>query len=227
MKTLKESIITSTEKKVKGVGDVIDSEVIRDKLVNSGWYFFGFNDNKHGDIFNIYKKNGKWTVDVKGPMTCYGTPDGDITDGTFRFGTIDGTFRITHVPASTKLCQVKSLKNCPTEVKGSFEIWSSEYLKDLKDCPKHVHDSVIIYETPIKTLKHFPIWIGRNVLIVKNKNLKGVDDTKFCKIMGTSIEFEKNGFVSTERTYKELNWEFPYGFRGFRYDRNTSAPEFN
>lgn len=226
MKTLYESILISTEKKVKGVGDVIDSEIIRDKLVNSGWYSFGNKGEDWETFFKIYKKNGKWTVDVGGNMFCYGTPDGGMTDGTFRFGTIKGSIWL-NPPHGIGNNKIKSLKYGPVEVKGALQIWSNEYLKDLKDCPKYVHDGVIVNETPIKTLKYFPIWIGRNVLIENNKNLKGVDDTKFCKIMGTSIEIKKNGFVSTERTYRELNWEFPYGFRGFRYDRNTSAPEFN
>lgn len=226
MRTLKESLLGSTKAKVAGVADVINEEIIRDKLINSGWYYFGKEEERR-DIFKIYKKNGKWVVDVDCNMTCYGTEDGGMTDGTFRFGTINGYMGLTSAPSDKRKCQIKSLKYGPQEVKGRLEIWDNEHLKDLRDCPKYVYESVIVSHTPITTLKYFPIYVGRNVLLEENKNLKRVDDTKLCKIMGMNVEIRKNGFVSTERTYNELNWEIVGGFRCFRYDKSIASPEFN
>lgn len=227
MKTLYESILGNTKDRVKSVSDDVQKDIIYDKLINSGWYEFGFRGKTPTEIFKIYKKHGKWTVDVNGPMTCYGTEDGGITDGTFRFGVIDSNFTLSSPPSDSRKCQVKSLKYGPSDVKGSFYIWDSEYLKDLRDCPKYVHESVIISYTPITTLKYFPIYVGRNVLIEENKNLKRVDDTKLCKIMGTSVEIRRNGFVTTERTYNDINWEIVGGFKCFRYDKSIASPEFN
>lgn len=226
MITLRESLLGNTKEKVAGVSDVIQVADIRDKLINSGWYYFG-KEEERKDIFKIYKKNGKWFVDVDCNMTCYGTPDGGMTDGTFRFGTINGYMGLTSAPSDKRKCQIKSLKYGPQEVKGRVEIWDNEYLKDLKDCPKYIHESFIVEGTPITTLKYFPIWIGGSVLIDNNKNLKKLSDTKYCKILGSLVEIKRNGIVTTERTFNELNWDMPWGFSCFRYDKSIASPEFN
>ena len=226
MITLKESLLGNTREKVAGASDMIQAVDIRDKLVNSGWYYFG-KENERNDIFKIYKKSGKWFVDVDCGMNCYGTPEGGITDGTFRFGTINGYMRLTSAPSDNRKCQIRSLKYGPQAVKGSVEIWDNEYLKDLKDCPKYIHGGFVVYGTPITTLKYFPIFVGGNIHIGDNNNLKKLNDTKYCKILGSLVEIRRNGVVTTERTFNELNWDIASGFRCFRYDKSIASPEFN
>lgn len=226
MITLRESLLGNTREKVAGISDIVQITEIRDKLVNSGWYNFGKEDEQM-DIFKIYKKNGKWFVDVDCGMNCYGTPDGGMTDGTFRFGTVNGYMRLTSAPSDSRMCQIRSLKYGPHEVKGNFEIWENEHIKNLKDCPKYVHEGVIVYGTPITTLKYFPIWIGGNVTISENKSLKKLNDTKYCKILGSMVRIKENEIVTTERTFNELNWDVVQGFRCFRYDKSVASPEFN
>lgn len=221
MITLRESLLGNTKKKVAGASDMIQIMEIRDKLVNSGWYSFGNKGQDWESFFKIYKKNGKWTVDVGGNMFCYGTPDGGMTDGTFRFGTINGSIFIS-APHGVGKNQIKSLMYGPVEVKGAFQIWDNEYLKDLKDCPKYVHDAIIVNETPITTLKYFPIFVGGSVMIYKCKNLKKLTDTKDCEICGLTVEFKENGFVSNELSFRDLNWNIRCGSRGYRFDKSIA-----
>jgi hypothetical protein len=221
MITLRESLLGNTREKVAGISDIVQITEIRDKLVNSGWYGFGKEDEQM-DIFKIYKKNGKWFVDVDCGMNCYGTPDGGMTDGTFRFGTVNGYMRLTSAPSDSRMCQIRSLKYGPQEVKGNFEIWENEHIKDLKDCPKYVHEGIIVYGTPITTLKYFPIFVGGSVMIHNCRDLKKLTDTKDCEIRGMTVEFKGNGFVSNELSFRDLNWNIRCGSRGYRFDKSIA-----
>ena len=225
MLPLRESLLTKTKDKITKAPDTISVEDIRDKLLNSGWYkFISYNNDDTDNWFTIYKKYGKWIVDVHCKVFCYGTPDGMITDGSFRFGTIDCGFDVTAPHGSSK---IKSLTYGPVTVKGNYSIWNADKLTNLKDCPKHIYDGIIIHNTSINTLKYFPIWVAGSLLINDNKNLKGVKDTKFSHVECRRVEIRNNGFTSTELTYRELNWDMPYGLGGFRFDKSIALPEFN
>lgn len=229
MNTLKESLLSKTQIKVSAASETIDKETIKDKLINSGWYQFLCKRDADPDTYlNIYKKYGKWVVDVDCGMNCYGTQDGYVTDGSFRFGTINGEYNISSEPTDREKSHICDLKYGPVRVEGGFSIFGNDKLKNLKDCPKYVLDGIIIHDTNITTLKYFPIYCAGSVYISNNKQLKTVTDTKFANIEAPSVAFKDNGFVSTELTKRDLKWEIKsYGRYGFRFDKSIAAPEFN
>ena len=226
MLTLRESLLRKTKDKVAQSHDILSEESIRDIIFNSGYYEIGrFGGTDKADSIKVYKKSGKWFVDVKDSIYCYGTPDGQITDGSFRFGTIDGDFIIASAPEDSNKSKIKSLTYGPIDVKGGFQIWSNVGLTNLKDCPKYVRGGLIINDCTITTLKYFPIYVWGSILISENKKLKSVaDTTPRSRVESFSITFNNNGFVSSELTYRELNWEMPYGSKGFRFDKSIAAP---
>ena len=229
MNTLKESLLSKTQIKVSTAAETIDIEMIKDKLINSGWYQFLCKRDADPDTYlNIYKKSGKWVVDVDCGMNCYGTPDGHVTDGSFRFGTINGEYNIVSEPTKREKSHICELKYGPIRVERSFNIFDNDKLKNLKDCPKYVLDGILINDTNITSLKYFPIYCAGSVYITNNKQLKSVTDTKFANIEAHVVVFKNNGFVSTELTKRDLKWEIKsYGRYGFRFDKSIAAPEFN
>lgn len=228
MIALKESLLSKTKDKVANVPSMVDEELILDKLINSGWYLFQCPKDKiDSSLFKIYKQRNKYFVDVNCGVTCIGTPEGMITDGTFRFGKINGEFIIVPSSQSRKKSQLKSLEFGPIDVE-TFNIFDNEQLKDLKGCPKYVRSGgVLISDTNITSLKYFPIYVGGNIYITHNEKLKSVSDTKFCNVEGLTVVFKSNGFVSSELTKRELNWTMLNVRHGFRFDKSIAAPEFN
>jgi hypothetical protein len=173
----------------RGEDDIMLAEIER-KLQNDHIYYFHYS-KVNQKPYAIKKVRGKWVVDVLGDLTIYGVADnGCITDGTFSFGVINGNYIISR-PESGE-AKLKSLQYGPTEVRDDFDIYYGGDLKDLQYCPKTVHGWVNISGTNITTLKYFPAFVGGNVNIRDNKELKSVKDLRKCRVNGYLI-FKENG----------------------------------
>ena len=173
----------------RGEDDIMLAEIER-KLQNDHIYYFHYS-KVNQKPYAIKKVRGKWVVDALGDLTVYGVADnGCITDGTFSFGVINGNYIIS-MPESSE-AKLKSLQYGPTEVRDDFDIYYGGDLKDLQYCPKTVHGWVNVSGTNITTLKYFPSFVGGNVNIRDNKELKSVKDLRKCRVNGYLI-FKENG----------------------------------
>ena len=202
MKTLYESILTDIEDTIKQGDDIVAKKHILDQLHDIELYEYDeWTDDE--EAFNIYKKDNKWFVDTKIPFICRCNNKGQITDGTFSFGTAFDDFVISRYD---KPCPLKTLKHCPTEMRGvsQLEINWCPNLKDLKHCPDSVN-SIVINETGITTLKYFPKQCNV-AIILNNKDLKSLSDTKPCKIYSL-LKFSKNGILTDKNTLNILKWK--------------------
>jgi hypothetical protein len=205
MKTLYEGILSDMESTLE-IGNEKADEVnakkhILDLLHNPEWFTIS-NHVSDEDYFEIRKHRGMWTVDVKNKghyIVCH-CPEGYITDGSFRFGSVDTSFSIA--PAVNKeICNCKSLKYGPTAVKD-LQITNCPELKDLKDCPRTVYQDLYIDETGINTLKYLPVVAYNRVTIEGNKELKSLNKTK--KITTKAVYFANNGFECTNDMIKQV-----------------------
>ena len=173
----------------RGEDDIMLSEIER-KLQNDDIYYFHYS-RVNQKPYAIKKVRGKWVVDALGDLTVYGAADnGCVTDGTFSFGTVNGNYIISMGESGG--AKLKSLQYGPTEVRDDFDIYYGGDLKDLQYCPKTVHGWVNVSGTHITTLKYFPSFIGGNVNIRDNKELKSVKDLRKCRVNGYLI-FKDNG----------------------------------
>ena len=163
---------------------------IERKLQNDNIYYFHYS-KVNQKPYAIKKVRGKWVVDALGDLTVYGVADnGCVTDGTFSFGTVNGNYIIS-MPQSDG-AKLKSLQYGPTEVRDDFDIYYGGDLKDIQYCPSTVHGWVNVSGTHITTLKYFPSFVGGNVSIRYNKELKSVKDLRKCRVNGYLI-FKDNG----------------------------------
>ena len=194
MKTLKESILADMDDVLQSGDDESMKIHILNQLHNKNLYFYNefLTDTQ---AFRINKKNGKWIVDLKTSITCYGTENGYVTDGTFSFGVAAKNFTI--MPENkNKDCNIKSLKYGPTLVNGIYIIYELPKLKNLNYCPNKIMGDVTIINTGIDTLKYFPEYC-QFFELVDNKKLKSLDD--ICKItIKDGFRIYKNGFKSTQ-----------------------------
>jgi hypothetical protein len=173
----------------RGEDDIMLAEIER-KLQNDHIYYFHYS-KVNQKPYAIKKVRGKWVVDALGDLTVYGVADnGCVTDGTFSFGLVNGNYIIS-MPESGG-AKLKSLQYGPTEVRDDFDIYYGGDLKDLQYCPKTVHGWVNVSGTNITTLKYFPSFVGGNVNIRDNKELKSVKDLRKCRVNGYLI-FKDNG----------------------------------
>lgn len=184
------SILADVENTLaRGEDDIMLVEIER-KLQNDNIYYFHYS-KVNQKPYAIKKVRGKWVVDALGDLTVYGVADnGCVTDGTFSFGTVNGNYIIS-MPESGG-AKLKSLQYGPTEVRDDFDIYYGGDLKDLQYCPKTVHGWVNVSGTNITTLKYFPSFVGGNVNIRDNKELKSVKDLRNCRVNGYLI-FKDNG----------------------------------
>lgn len=194
MKHLYESILDDIDDAlVKGDDDVMRQHIL-DQLHDKKLYSY-FSMAKDSDAFIIKKKGNKWIVDVKVHLTCYGTKEGYVTDGTFSFGVCGQNFIIMS-DYNTK-CGVKSLKYGPTLVNGTYCIMDCPKLKNLRYCPQKVMGDSTISYSGITTLKYFPEYI-------KFVELIGLDKLKTFDICPTTlkegIRIQRNGFESDADT---------------------------
>lgn len=182
-----------------------DDEVMKlhilEQLHDLNLYYYNpyLSDDK---IFNIFKNRGRWIVDVKGAITCYCTKDGELTDGTFKFGSIDGSFNVFR--EDDEDCPCTSFKYRPTTVYGDLYITKCPKLKDLKGCPRIVFGDLTINKTGLTTLKYFPITC-KHLYLIENKDLKTTKGARRCDIKGC-ITAVKNGFTSDIEVFKEIGW---------------------
>ena len=209
MKTLKESLLGDIESNFDAGDDIMTKAYILKQLRNTDLYYVNphISDDR---LFNIYKTRGKWKVDVNGFITCMCTKDGHLTDGTFSFHVIAGTFSI-----ESEKC--KSLEYGPTKIIEDFHISDCKDLKDLKNCPRIVGGDISIKNTGITTLKYFPKSC-RNVYIMNNENLKNLKGVKPCNVRDCIVA-AYNGFTSDAQMFKEIGWITPSNtFNVHRFD---------
>ena len=187
----------------RGEDDIMLTEIER-KLQNDNIYYFHYS-KVNQKPYAIKKVRGKWVVDALGDLTICGVADnGCVTDGTFSFGTVNGNYIISMPEFGGD--KLKSLQYGPTEVRDDFDIYYGGDLKDLQYCPKTVHGWVNIFGTNITTLKHFPSFVGGNVSIRENEELKSVKDLRKCRVNGYLI-FKDNGISgSSVITNFENKW---------------------
>ena len=194
MKTLHESILADIDDTLKQGDDDIMRQHILDQLNDKKLYSY-FSLGKIHDAFIIKKKGNKWIVDVKANLTCYGTKEGYVTDGTFSFGACGQNFII--MSNYNSKCSVKSLKYGPTLVNGSYCIMDCPNLKNLRYCPQKVMGDSTISYSGITTLKYFPEYI-------KFVEIIGLDKLKTFDICPTTlkegIRLQRNGFESDADT---------------------------
>ena len=201
MKTLYEGILGDMEDTLKSGDDAVMMLHILEQLHDLNLYYYNpyLSDDK---IFDIYKNSGRWIVDVKGTITCYCTKDGELTDGTFKFGCIDGSFNVFREDGED--CPCTSFKYGPTTVYGDLYITGCPKLKYLKGCPRIVFGDITINKTGLTTLKYFPITCN-HLYLVKNKDLNTTKGARRCDIKN-NITAIKNGFVSDIEVFKEIGW---------------------
>ena len=193
MKSLIESILSDMDDVLQSGDDESMKIHILNQLHNKNLYFYNefLTDTQ---AFRINKKNGKWIVDLKTSITCYGTENGYVTDGTFSFGVAAKNFTI--MPENkNKGCNVKSLKYGPTLVNGMYGIYNLPKLKNLNYCPIKIMGDTTIGYTGINTLKYCPEFI-KFLEIVGNKKLKTFDIPKVT--IDDGCRLFNNGFISTE-----------------------------
>lgn len=193
MKTLKESILADMDDVLQQGDDESMKIHILNQLHNKKLYCYNefMSDNQ---AFRINKKGNKWIVDLKTSITCFGTENGYVTDGTFSFGLAAANFTIMPIDRNTD-CNIKSLKYGPTLVNGIYSIHELPKLKNLKYCPVKIMGDVTIGYTGINTLKYCPEFI-KYLEIVGNKKLKTFDIPKVTVEDGCRLF--NNGFISTE-----------------------------
>ena len=193
MKSLYEGILADIDDVLQQGDDESMKIHILNQLHNKKLYYYNefIPDNQ---AFRINKKGNKWIVDLKASITCFGTENGYVTDGTFSFGVAAGNFTIMPINKNTD-CNVKSLKYGPTLVNGIYSIYELHKLKNLKYCPVKIMSDVTIGYTGINTLKYCPEFI-RYLEIVGNKKLKTFDIPKVTIEDGCRLF--NNGFISTE-----------------------------
>lgn len=186
-----------------------DDEVAREhiiaQLTNPNLYYI----NRHTQfdkVFNIYKKRGKWIVDVNGFITCFCTEDGYITDGTYEFGTVSGPFSVTNNDdVCEDKCRCKSLQYGPTMCKSDWTIENCPDLKDLKHCPKMVHGTASVTNTGIETVKYFPTYC-EVAQFIGNDNLTTLKGAKRCTV-ARQIYFMCNGADITTDMIRNMPWQ--------------------
>lgn len=211
MKTLYNSILNDgviSEGILSGVDDALtagDESIIKYnilKLLRNPEWFTISNNTSDEEYFDIRKYRGMWTVDVKSKghyIVCH-CPEGYITDGSFRFGSVDASFSIDTRDDDVP-CKCKSLKYGPTSA-NDFQIINCPNLKDLKDCPRTIYKELYISNTGINTLKYLPAVAYDRVTIKDNKDLKTLNKAK--KITTRNVYFAHNGFECTEDMIKQV-----------------------
>lgn len=193
MKSLRESLLADMDDVLQQGDDESMKIHILNQLHNKKLYYYNefLTDNQ---AFKINKKNGQWIVDLKTSITCYGTENGYVTDGTFSFGVAAKNFLI--MPENkNKSCNIKSLKYGPTLVNGMYDIYNLPKLKNLKYCPIKIMGDTTIGYTGINTLKYFPEYC-QFFELVSNKKLKTFDISKVT--INNGCRLFNNGFISTE-----------------------------
>lgn len=221
MKNLYESILNDIESTLKQGDDIAAKQHILDQLHDTELYEYD-NWAEDEEPFNIYKKNNKWFVDTNIAFTCKCNAKGELTDGTFSFGTAFDDFFIGRYD---KPCPLKSLKYGPTEVKGVgiFKISLCPNLKNLKYCPTIVHN-ITIQSTGITTLKYFPKECNV-VKIENNKRLTNLSDLKPCNIK-SFLSIKGNGIITDKNTLNTLNWKLTGNFWSCYFDNSNKFKYF-
>ena len=155
MKSLKESIFDDVEDIVND-DTVLIEQFLKDNYIIDGSY----------DI------NGN-VVDVKGHAIVKNEKIESLTNGLFRFGTVNGNFYCTGCP------KLKSLEGAPELVGGRFDCTKCMGLKSLEGAPRKVALSFVCVDCPnLKSLKGAPKEVGWSLDCRNCKNLKITDQDR-------------------------------------------------
>ena len=111
--------------------------------------------------YKIYKKSGKWYVDVDCvTMTFRNTKLKHLTNKLFQFGKVGDFSRSTHNWISRGFSiggyasKVETLEGAPEEILGDLDCEYCESLKSLKGCPKQIERFLNLDNCPnIKDIK--------------------------------------------------------------------------
>lgn len=200
MKTLYESLLGDVSTSLTKIDDDTEKLHILKILQDPEW----FTTSSYSPIekcVKIRKHRNEWVVDVvSGPYIICHCPEGYITDGSFRFGSVSPSFTIAAKNDEAQ-CKCKSLEYGPSVTVRDFQIYRCPDLKDLKNCPRHVYTEMYISETGITSLKYLPI-SAKTVTFKQNKNLKSLKGSKKITVDG-NVYFSHNGFDCTEQMIKD------------------------
>ena len=86
------------------------------------------------------ENTGMYIVDVNGPIALGNKKLKSLTNGIFRFGTINGSFFCVGSDC------LENLDGAPHTVKGSFVCVSCKHIKDIKKSPYAINMDVSSYE---------------------------------------------------------------------------------
>lgn len=144
--------------------------------------------NLNPNKLKINRSTPVYTVDYEGDIRV---PDGEITDGSFKWGVVKGDFSVVFCRKLTSLegcpdvvegrfqvieCyKLKSLKGSPNEV-NNFQCKLCELITDLKGCPKIIDGKMSLLElSNLKSLKGCPSKIGKNFEVLACYKLESLD----------------------------------------------------
>lgn len=214
MKTLYEGILSDVEDTLSKSDVEIEKHLIIEKLLDKGAYYFpsafGPRAKTPDQLFTIYKKGKQWIVDVNDQLTYYGKYE-NVTDGSFKFGTVHGAFVL-----SCKDTKFKSFKYGPKRVFGDLDMYDCDGVKNLRYCPEQVTDDFHLLCTQIETLQWLPRYIGGNFNCNDNKKLTSINKCGKCKITG-AVQLRNNGFKSSRRVLLDSNLDVEW-MQGCLYD---------
>lgn len=214
MKTLYEGILSDVEDTLSKSDADVEKHLIIEKLLDKEAYYFpsafGPRAKTPDELFTIYKKGKQWIVDVNDQLTYYGKYE-NVTDGSFKFGTVDGAFIL-----SCKNGKFKSFKYGPKRVYGDLDMYDCDGVKNLRYCPEQVADDFHLLCTQVETLKWLPRYIGGTFNCNDNKKLTSIKNCGKCNITG-AVQLRNNGFKSSRRVLLDSNLDVEW-MQGCLYD---------
>ena len=143
MKSLKESIFDDVED-IASDDTVLIEQFLKDNYIIEGTYkidaSYTINDN---------------VVDVKGHVIVKNEKIESLTNGLFRFGTVNGNFYCTGCP------KLKTLEGAPKKVNEDFDCSRCKNLKSLEGGPEMVSRNFDCSDCPnLASLKGSPMKVG-------------------------------------------------------------------
>jgi hypothetical protein len=181
MKNLYESILDDIEDTIKAGDKKIEEYNIREFIKKN----YEILPVTYADVSNpieIRNSNDVCEVIINGRLNLKNKSLKTLTDGTFRFKTVNGIFDISD-------SNIETLENCPETV-DSFYATNCTKLKSLQYCPKCVD---YLFEisgcTGIKNLKYMPERIGSFIDVsgCSISNLRGLSKVEIMDLAGLCL----------------------------------------
>lgn len=135
MKSLYESLLDKTERKIRKVKMVVSPEI--EEFLNAN-----YKGGSEGFLLSIKpNKDGCYVVDAEKDIVLINRNATSLTNGQFVFGSTDHSF----YAENTKL---KNLHGAPRYVGGNFECLFNDYLETLEGAPEIIRGDFNAYDNP-------------------------------------------------------------------------------